>query len=311
MDGACPLEAMVARAAELEMPALALTDHQGLSGAIRFYKACQKAGIAPIIGCEVVVETAGVVGEDADLPPEARLELPQSTGFGRASGTGFHLTVLARDLEGYRNLCRLLSRTHLRGPDVPSIVSLRDLRRHSEGLIGLSGCSNGEAARAVAAGRPGRAREALLRLARCFEPDSFYVELVHPMTAEGPRLASGLVRAADDLGLPVVATNNVHYLRAEDHRLHDVLAAAGARMALPGPTIAPTPNCGSSLPLRCASCSRLERACDATSRLLLAADSNCHLDSSIFRERTFLPVKHHIQYLRKNHGADSNAATSL
>ena len=103
-DGACPLPALVTRAAELQMPSLALTDHQGLSGAIRFYRACRDAGIAPILGCEVVIEAAGMSGEEADLPPEARLTIPPSVGFGRAAGAGFHLTLLARDFEGYRNL---------------------------------------------------------------------------------------------------------------------------------------------------------------------------------------------------------------
>jgi len=275
MDGACPLEALVARAAELEMPALALTDHQGLSGAIRFYKACQKAGIVPIVGCEIAIESAGLLGEEADLPPEARLELPASIGFGRASAASFHLTLLARDFEGYRNLCRLLSRTHLRGPAVPSIVTLRDLRQYSGGLIGLSGCGNGEAARAIGARRPGRAREALLRLKECFEPDAFYVELVHPMVAEGPRLISGLVAVAEDLGLPVVATNNAHYLRPQDHRLHDVLASAGARMALPGPYDRPN----AELWLKPAAAmlelfSGIERACDAT----LEIAAKCRLE---------------------------------
>lgn len=264
-DGACPLPALVARAAELEMPALALTDHQGLSGAIRFYRACRDAGIAPIIGCEVVVTAAGMSGEEADLPPEARLAIPPSVGFGRAAGTGFHLTLLVRDFEGYRNLCRLLSRTHLRGASIPSVVTLPDLERYSRGLIGLSGCGNGEAALSVAHGRPGRARAALSRLADCFEPGEFFVELVHPLTAFGPRLMGGLVEAADDLGLPVVATNDVHYLRPADHRLHDVLASVGARMPLPGPHDRPN----AELWLKPASEMRrlfsgCERACDAT-----------------------------------------------
>ena len=155
MDGAAPLPALVARAAELEMPALALTDHQGLSGAIRFYQACKAAGIAPIVGCEVVVETAGILGSESDLPPERRLLLPASVGFGRASGSGHHLTLLCRDFTGYRNLCRLLSRTHLRGPAEPSIVSLRDLETYAEGLIALSGCLNGEAAVGRARSRSG------------------------------------------------------------------------------------------------------------------------------------------------------------
>ena len=270
-DGACPLGGLVARAAELDMPAIALTDHQGLSGAVRFYRACRDARIAPIIGCEVVVEAAGVLGDEADLPPEARLEIPASVGFGRAAAAGFHLTLIARDFEGYRNLCRLLSRTHLRGPYVPSVVTLRDLERFSSGLIGLSGCGNGEAALAVSNGRPGRARTALTRLAGCFAPGAFHVELVHPLTAQGPRLVGGLVEAADDLGLPVVATNDVHYLRMEDHRLHDVLASVGARKALPGPYDRPN----AELWLKPAAEMRrlfagCERACDATLEIAAA-----------------------------------------
>ena len=167
MDGAASIAALVERAAAFDMPALALTDHQGLSGAIRFYQVCAKAGIKPIIGAEVVVETAGIAGDEDDLPPERRLILPASVGFGRASGSGFHLTLLARNLDGYRNLCRLLAKTHLRGPEQPSIVRLHDLTEYADGLIALSGCGNGEAAKALLAGAPGRAREALRRLANC------------------------------------------------------------------------------------------------------------------------------------------------
>lgn len=265
MDGACPLEAMVQRAAHLEMPALALTDHQGLSGAIRFYKACRAVGVAPIVGCEIVVETAGFCADEGELPPDARITMPPSVGYGRASAAGFHLTVLAKDFEGYRNLCRLLSRTHLRGPQVPSIVNLHDLEEFGGGLIGLSGCSCGEAASAVASAKPGRARTALARLARCFDSHAFYVELVHTMTTEAPRVVSGLVAAADDLGLPVVATNNVHYLTSAEHRLHDVLASAGACKALPGPYDRPN----AELWLKPGTAMRqlfsgVDRACDAT-----------------------------------------------
>ena len=275
MDGAAPLPALVERAVELEMPVLALTDHQGLSGAIRFYQACTKVGIVPIIGCEVVVETAGLMGEEADLPPERRLVLPASVGFGRASGVGYHLTLLCRDFTGYRNLCRLLSRTHLRGPLEPSIVTLADLERFSEGLIGLSGCVHGEAASAMRACVPGRARSALVRLALCFAAGDFYVELTHPLTSDGPRLVGGLVALAEELSLPVVATNDVHYLRPADHRLHDVLSATGARMALPGPFDRPN----AELWLKPAAEMRrlfegLPRACDAT----LEIAAKCRLE---------------------------------
>jgi DNA-directed DNA polymerase III PolC len=276
MDGAASLDALVERACELEMPALALTDHQGLSGAIRFYEKAARAGIKPIIGCEVVVEAAGILGEEGDLPPDKRLVLPASVGFGRASASGFHLTLLAKSFDGYRNLCRLLSRTHLRGPDVPSVVSLADLAQFSAGLIALSGCPNGEAAMALAGEAPGRARQALRRLAGCFEPGDFYVELVHQLTAGGPRLVTGLVQAAEDLDLPVVATNDVHYVRSADFRLHDILASAGARQALPGPYHRPN----AELCLKPASEMRsmfegLSRACDTT--LEIASKCDCEL----------------------------------
>ncbi len=273
MDGAAPLQGLVDRAAELEMPAIALTDHQGMSGAIRFYKACHAAGIKPILGCEIVVETAGIFGEEADLPPERRLVLPASVGFGRAAGVGYHLTLLARNLDGYRNLCRLLSRTHLRGPSEPSVVTLHDLAAHAEGLIALSGCLSGEAASAMLARASGRAREALVRLSACFAPGDFFVELIHPLTADGPSLVGGLITLAEELSLPVVATNDVHYLRSADHRLHDVLSAAGARMALPGPYDRPN----AELWLKPAAEMRrlfegLSRACDATLEIAARCD---------------------------------------
>ena len=129
MDGAADIDALLARAVEFGMPALALTDHQGLYGALRFYRKALKAGISPILGAEVVLETAGLPGEEGDLPPEERLPLPAPVGFGRAAGSGFHLTLLAKDITGYRNLCGLLSRTHVRSADEPSVVSLADLTR--------------------------------------------------------------------------------------------------------------------------------------------------------------------------------------
>ncbi len=234
-DGAADLGGLIARAGELGMGALALTDHQGLYGAIRFYRAAREAGIRPILGTEVVVETAGIEGMEGDLPPRERLGRPASVGFGRASGSGFHLTLLVADISGYRNLCRLLSRAHVRSASEPSIVTRADLAELSGGLIGLSGCPNGEVGAAVSAGRMHRARTALTRLAACFAPGDFYVELMHLLTPASPHYIASLTSLAETCGLPVVATNNVHYLRAVDARLHDVLSAASARMSLPGP----------------------------------------------------------------------------
>lgn len=235
MDGAAGVYGLVDRALELGMPALALTDHQGLYGAIRFYRHARDAGIKPILGAEVVVESAGISGEEGDLPPSERLGVSATVGFGRAAGRGFHLTLLVKDMVGYRNLCRLLSGAHVRSADEPSVVRLVDLAHCSEGLIGLSGCTNGEVGAAVFAGLGYRAEQAARRLERCFSPGDFYIELMHLLTPDSPRYVSGLVSLAERCRLPVVATNNVHYVHPEGFRLHDVLASAGTGTSLPGP----------------------------------------------------------------------------
>lgn len=275
MDGAADLDGLIERAAHLGMPALALTDHQGLYGAVRFYRKCLKAGIKPIVGAEIVLEPAGLAGEESDLPPHARLTLPAPVGFGRAAAAGFHLTLLAKDITGYRNLCRLLSRTHVRTGDDPSVVPLADLARFSEGLIGLTGCPNGEVGAAVLVGAPGRAEDALRRIARCFARGDLYVELMHLLTPDSPRYIAGLTQLAERCGLPVVATNDVHYVRPDDFRLHDVLAAAGTGLPLPGPYDRPN----AELWLKPASEMRalfreLPEACDAT----LEIAARCDLD---------------------------------
>lgn len=242
MDGAASLDDLVARAKRLGMGSLALTDHQGLSGAIRFYRKACAEGVRPIIGVEVVVESAGADGCEADLPPAQRLSRPQPVGFGRARASGFHLTLLAKDMTGYRNLCRLLSAAHLRSASADddadgarSVVTLHDLTRMSEGLIAMSGCQRGEIGAAVSGGVPWRARAAAQRLARCFAPGDFYIELMHAMTPEAPDYLRALADLAEELGLPMVATNDVHYVSRADAQLHDVLSAVGSRRALPGP----------------------------------------------------------------------------
>jgi error-prone DNA polymerase len=242
MDGAASLDALLERARLLGMDCLALTDHQGLYGAIRFYRKAKTAGIKPILGAEVAVESAATFGTEADLPPDARLPLPLPVGSARARAAGFHLTLLVKDMAGYRNLCTLLSRAHLRAGNAEddlgglrSVVTIADLAHLSEGLIGLSGCTNGEVGASVLAGVPSRAREAAARLAGCFTPGDFYIELLHTMTPDSSRYISALADLAASLDLPVVATNDVHYVRRTDAPLHDVLAAVGARRALPNP----------------------------------------------------------------------------
>jgi len=282
MDGAASLDGLIDRAGRLGMPSLALTDHQGLYGAIRFYRKAWKAGVKPIVGAEVVVEAAGVQGDESDLPPHGRLTKPRPVGFGRAGASGFHLTLLCKDMTGYRNLCRLLSAAHLRANDANSdlggarsVVTLKDLGRMSEGLIALSGCGRSEVGGAVLAGSVRRAKVAAVRLARCFAPGDFYVELTHAMTPEAPEYVRTLADLASALDLPVVATNDVHYVRREDAPLHDVLSAVGARQALPNPLERPNAelyfkSAGEMRRLFV----RYPRACDAT----LEIAGRCDLD---------------------------------
>ena len=290
MDGAASLDALIERAKRLGMESLALTDHQGLSGAIRFYRKARAAGIRPIIGVEVVVEAAGIPGCEADLPPAERLARPHPAGFGRARAAGFHLTLLAKDLAGYRNLCRLLSAAHLRAASADddaggtrSVVTLRELHRLSEGIIALSGCRHGEVGASIEAGVPWRAREAATRLARCFAPGDFYIELTHTMTPGSGDYLRSLSDLAGELGLPVVATNNVHYLTRTDAPLHDVLSAVGARATLPGPLGRPN----AELYFKDASemrrlFSRYPTACDATLEIAARCDLDLGLGSFHF-----------------------------
>ncbi|MCX8007405.1 MAG: DNA polymerase III subunit alpha [Coriobacteriia bacterium] len=275
MDGAAAIDDLVGRAAQYGMPALAVTDHQGLYGAVRFYKAAKHAGIRPIVGAEIVVEPAGLLGEEGGQPPKRRLPIPPSAGFGRASAQGFHLTLLVKDRQGYANLCTLLSRMHLGRTQRLSIAGLDDLARCSEGIIGLSGCPYGEAGAAVLAGQPARAERALRVLAQCFAPGDFYVELMDLLVPESPPYVGTLAALAQRLGLPIVATNDVHYVEKRDFRLHDVLSAAAARTGLPGPY----ERQNAELWLKPASemrrlFARLPEACDAT----LEIAERCDLD---------------------------------
>ncbi len=263
------------RAAESGAGAVALTDHQGLYGAIRFYQKALAAGIKPIIGAEVVVETAGIPGSEADLPPEERVAMPLPTGFGRAAGRGFHLTLLAKDITGYRNLCRLLSRAHVRSGEEDSIVMLSDLERCSEGLIGLSGCPAGEVGASVlcrSRASP-RSRDAPDRAASPLATStssSCTCSRPSPL-ATSPHSSPSQTRSTCQSLRPTTSTTS----RLRGFRIHDVLASAGARMELPGPYDRPN----GELWLKPAEEMRalfagISRACDAT----LEIAERCNLD---------------------------------
>jgi len=218
LDGASHPEELVLRAKELEYPALALTDHNGLYGSMEFARSAKEEGIQPITGAEV------------SLDPET---VPGLEGMG-ATNTGFHLTLLAETPQGYANLCRLLTRAHMEAADrrnpllpFPALLDPERVR----GLILLTGCRRSPLWAAlqdtVAAG------EALLRrLLGAFGPGKLFVELQeNSVRGDGARNRA-LARLADRFGVPVVATGNVHYHRSQRHRLQDVLVAIRHRTTL-------------------------------------------------------------------------------
>ena len=193
LDGASHPEDLVSRAADLEMPALALTDRNGLYAAIRFYQACLKANIKPIIGAETTLEN------------------------------GNHLTLLAKNNAGYSNLCRLITGAQLEHRKGSPVLSLETLARYSGGLICLSGCRRGEITSLIASGRIEKAYEAARKYTDIFGRENFYIELQNNLYPEDRGVCHALVKLAKDLNLGYVATNNVHYAKRENHKLYDVL----------------------------------------------------------------------------------------
>jgi len=202
LDGASSAEELVLRARELGYEALALTDHDGLHGAMEFAQTANAFGVRPIIGAEVTLQG------------------------------GFHLTLLAETQEGYANLCRLISHAHLNSPRGQPALDPAMLARYARGLIALSGCKKGEVPSLVAAGRYREAEAAARRYIYVFGRDSFFIELQQNLVyGDTPRIRA-LVKLAKRLKLGYVATNNVHYHLRERHRLQDVLVAIKHRTTL-------------------------------------------------------------------------------
>ncbi|MFD2334200.1 DNA polymerase III subunit alpha [Cohnella sp. GCM10020058] len=209
LDGASRIKDMTARAAELGMKALALTDHGVMYGAIPFYKACRERGIKPIIGMEAYV-AAG-----SRLEKASRRDQPI-----------YHLTLLAKNAAGYRNLMKLSSIGHLEGFHYRPRIDFEALSRHAEGLVCLSGCMSSELSQHLLQGRDAEARDTALRYRELFGEDYFLEIQDHGLTDQ-KRITAGVLKLADELGIPLAATNDSHYLNEEDHVLQDVLICIG------------------------------------------------------------------------------------
>jgi len=208
LDGACHLEKLVRKAQEFKMPALAVTDHGNLFGAIDFYRLAQKEGIKPIIGCEVYVA------------PGSRLErYPQD---GQYEGAN-HLTLLVRDRTGYKNLIKLVTAGYLEGFYYKPRIDKELLAKYHEGLLALSGCLNSEVCQLLAHGEEEKACEVAAWHRDLFGRENYFLELQFHGIEPQRAVNQGLLRMAKRLEVPVVATNDVHYLNAGDHKAHDAL----------------------------------------------------------------------------------------
>ena len=214
LDGASRIPAMVARAAELGMPAIGLTDHGVMYGSIHFYKACKDAGIKPIIGCEVYVA------------PRSRLLRE-----GRVDRDPNHLTLLAANHEGYVNLMRLCTVGQMEGMYYKPRIDKEILAEHSKGLIALSGCLQGEAASRIVEGDIDGARESVAAYRDIFGKDRFLLEVQRHGIDRQVEVNTVLERFGKELGLRLCATNDLHYVHRHDSEAHDVLLClqTGAR----------------------------------------------------------------------------------
>jgi DNA polymerase-3 subunit alpha len=219
LDGACKVDALAARAAELGQPALGLTDHGVMNGAVELYKAAKAHGIKPIVGCEVYFV------DDRRARPSGRFERN-------------HLTLLAENDAGYRNLVKLSSQGFLEGlhRGKPA-VDMECLSDHAEGVIVLTGCLQSRMNQRILEGRLADARAHLDDLVQAFGPEQVYMEVQRNGLAEQEQVNEQVVRLAREVGRPLVATGDVHYLRREDYDHHQALLCVQTKSTLDAPKL--------------------------------------------------------------------------
>lgn len=206
LDGAADIGRLLEKVKEMKMSAAAITDHGVMYGCLKFYRQALQLGIKPILGCEVYV-----------APRKHTDKMP------KVDDNAAHLVLLAENLTGYRNLLQLVSLAHLEGFYYKPRIDLDILERHASGLIGLSACMSGEIPRLLLNNQPEQAREKIQVYQRIFGEDNFFLELQNQHLAGQRELNRQLAQLGQVCGVPLVATNDVHYLRREDAQVHDVL----------------------------------------------------------------------------------------
>ena len=208
LDGACRINKLVKRVKELGQEAVAITDHGVMYGVIDFYKACKAEGIKPIIGCEVYVA------------PRGRTRFQKVHEF---DSNFSHLVLLCRNEEGYRNLSYMVSQAFLEGFYMKPRIDLDLLKEHCGGLIACSACLGGEVPKLLSAGDYDKAKEVALEMREWFGEDGYYLELQDHGIPAQRQVNAGLMRLHQETGIPLIATNDAHYLRREDAEMQDIL----------------------------------------------------------------------------------------
>lgn len=209
LDGAARIEDLATHAAELGMRSLALTDHGVMYGAVPFYKACTERGIKPIIGCEAYI-TAGSIRDRGS----------------RQNQPIYHLILLAKNESGYQNLMKLISIGHLEGFHYKPRIDAERLAEYAEGLICLSSCLGGEISQHLLHARRAEAKLAAERYRNIFG-DDFFLELQDHGLTEQKKVMRDMIALSRETGIPLIVTNNVHYMKASDQAVQDVLISIG------------------------------------------------------------------------------------
>ena len=210
LDGACRIDELLDQAARLKMPALAVTEHGNMFSSVIFHDHAKQRGVKPILGCEVYVA------------PGSRL-----TKSGTIGETANHLVLMAETNEGYHNLIKLVSAGYTDGFYYKPRIDKELLAQHAKGLIGLSSCLKGEVASEIRTGRERKALEAAAQFRDILGAGNFFLEMQYQGIEEQLVVNKGLIPIARDLNMPLVATNDVHYLMHGDHHPHDILLCIG------------------------------------------------------------------------------------
>ncbi|SDB14880.1 DNA polymerase-3 subunit alpha [Ruminococcaceae bacterium FB2012] len=225
LDGACRIKDLVRRVKELGQTSCALTDHGNMFGAVMFYQECIAEGIKPIIGCEVYVA------------PRSRKDK-----FGRNENPPYHLILLCKDQQGYKNLIRLVSLGYTEGFYNRPRVDIELLEKYHEGLICLSGCLAGEIPRRLSVGDYDGAKETALRFREIFGSDNYFIEIQNHKYLDEERLIPLLIKLSRETGIPLAATNDAHYIRREDSEAQKILVCinTGEKVTSPSKMQFPT-----------------------------------------------------------------------